>query len=99
MTLPSVTRPQLITELSDGFPTVPNVSTLLPTGHAGWMKLFSANDVGLSGAVLYGQSGKPRRGQTKERKVSRPDGGENMRALTSSSAANVVVPVRPATCN
>jgi hypothetical protein len=89
---------QLVQELNDGFPAVPNLSTMIPAGHTGWMKLFSPSDIGVFGAVLYGQSGKPGK-KIKDRKVSRPDGGMNMRTLTTTSAANFVIPVRPAICN
>jgi hypothetical protein len=90
--------PQFVAELNDGFPAVPNFSTMVPAGHTGWMKLFSPSDIGVFGAVLYGQSGKPGK-KIKDRKVSRPDGGVNMRALTTTSSASVVIPVLPVTCN
>ncbi len=97
--IPSVASPQLVEELNDGFSADPNLSTTIPAGHTGWLKVFSSSDLGLSGAVLYGRSSKPHRSQTKERKVSHPDGGVNMRTLTTSAAANVVIPVRPAICD
>ena len=81
-------RPQLVQELNDGFPAVPNLSTTIPAGHTGWMKLFSPSDIGLSGAVLYGQSGKPGK-KIKDRKVSRPDGGVNMRVLTTTAVSQL----------
>ena len=71
---------------------------MVPAGHTGWMKLFSPTDIGLSGAVLYGQSGKPGK-KIKDRKVSRPNGGVNMRALTTTQTANFTIPVRPAICD
>jgi hypothetical protein len=90
--------PQFVTELNDGFPAVPNFSSMVPAGHTGSMKLFSPSDIGVFGAVLYGQSGKPGK-KIKARKVRRPDGGVNMRALTTTQSASIVIPVRPAICN
>ena len=91
--------PQFVAELNDGFPAVPNFSSMVPAGHTGSMKLFSPSDiVGVFGAVLYGQSGKPGK-KIKDRKVRRPDGGVNMRTLTTTQSASIVIPVRPAICN
>jgi len=84
---------QLLVGLGASFPpSVPDLPSMIPEGHSGWMKIWNDSDIGVSGAVLYdrrvGNAGTS----------TRSNGGVNLRALTLSAAANLVVPVLAPSC-
>lgn len=98
----SVSRPQLVAEVGSSFPvTTPDFSLVVPSGRTGWMKLYSQSDIGYSGTVLSKGSVTTQKGGGKNAGTTTTTfslGASNMRALTASGAANLVIPVRPPTC-
>jgi hypothetical protein len=104
---PSVTSSQLVVEVSDGFPsTAPPLSSVIPAGRTAWMRLFSPNDLGLAGAVLFaaagpeGPAGLAARPSPPAAPAPSPfaTGAVNLTPSTLSPAANLVIPVFPPGC-
>ncbi len=78
--------------LSNNFPrTTPRYTTVIPTGHTGWMKLWTLDDGAIVGATLNFNPN-----------VTRASGafnqGHNLHALTVTTAASYTIPVFPPTC-
>ncbi len=84
---------QLNQILSDDFPvTSPNFTTFIPSGRSGWLKLFSTQDRGVSGAAINFN-----RRSAKERNAF--NGGSNLHRLTNTAGTSTLtIPVFPATC-
>jgi uncharacterized repeat protein (TIGR01451 family) len=69
--------------------TSPRFDQVIPPGHSGWMKLWTAGDAALSGVVIYfnGNAAAIRAGH-----------GHNLHKLTLTGAASLKIPVFPASC-
>ncbi len=78
--------------LSNTFPaTSPSFESVIPAGRLGWMKLSSANDIGMLGAVLNFNAN----GGASANAFS---GGHNLRKLTFTTSATYTMPVFPPDC-
>jgi hypothetical protein len=79
--------------LSDNFPrTAPKFTIVIPQGHTGWMKFFSTQDRGISGAAINFV-----RHSNMERNAF--NGGSNLHRLTNTAgASSITVPIFPASC-
>ena len=82
---------QLRGELSDSFPrTAPNFSTVIPSGHTGWMELWATADVGILGAVINFNK-KANNGPTAF------SGGRNLHKLTLTTDS-LTIPLSQSSC-
>ena len=83
---------QLRNSLSNTFPRLtPRFETFIPAGRTGWFKTFSQSDIAISGAAinLNANSGTA---------AGAFSGGHNLHRLTTSAAANIVIPIFPGNC-
>ncbi len=78
--------------LTDSFPrTTPRLTTVIPTGRSGWLKLWGANNVGLFGVALnFNPNAAANAGAF--------NGGHNLHKLTLTPAASITIPVFPPSC-
>lgn len=84
---------QLRQTLNNVFPrTSPRFEVVIPSGQTGWMKIFSLNDIGITGAVIT---------QNSNSGVSAGafNEGHNLHKLRLTAAANYVMPVFPPACD
>jgi hypothetical protein len=73
--------------LSNNFPrTAPRFTQILPSGHAGWMKLAGASDIGITGAVFVLNDN----AKTNTYAFS---GGRNLHKLRLTDSARIALPV------
>lgn len=83
---------QFRSSLSNTFPaTSPNFESVIPAGRQGWMKLYSANDIGILGAVLNFNA-------NAGVSANAFNGGRNLRKLTFTTSATYTMPVFPPDC-
>ena len=85
-------RPQFRALLSDSFPPIiPPLSSVIPSGHTGWLKVYATEEVGLLGAVI----------NFNPDAVSSPpafNSGHNLHKLTLSTTNTFVIPIRQPRC-
>jgi hypothetical protein len=78
--------------LSNAFPrTVPRLEQMIPAGRSGWMKLWSADNAAIMGAVI----------NRNDNVASSPNafkGGHNLHVLRLNERVIVTVPVFPPSC-
>ncbi len=87
----TTTRCQLLRTLANDFPvTTPQFSAAIPSGRSGWMKFFTTQDRGISGASIYFNNYPKRRTSF--------NGGSNLHRLTTTGAASLTIPVFPPSC-
>lgn len=83
---------QFRSSLSNTFPaTSPNFESVIPAGRLGWMKLYSASDIGILGAVLNFNA-------NAGASANAFNGGRNLRKLTFTTSATYTIPVFPPDC-
>jgi hypothetical protein len=83
---------QIRTSLSNSFPrTSPRFEDLIPSGHTGWMKLFSQSDIGIMGAVInFNPNATTSAGAFNQ--------GHNLHELKLTTAASLTIPIFPPSC-
>jgi hypothetical protein len=83
---------QFRSSLSDSFPrTAPRFGNFIPAGRSGWLKIYSLNDIALSGAAI---NFNPNAATA----ANAFNGGHNLHKLTLTCAATYVVPIFPSNC-
>ncbi len=71
--------------------TTPRLTTVIPAGRSGWLKLWGANDVGLFGVALnFSPNAAANAGAFNQ--------GHNLHKLTLTPAASLTIPVFPPSC-
>lgn len=79
---------QIKKQLSNSFPiTAPRLSTIIPNGRTGWMKFWSTQDRGLTGAMINLGAG------------NSFSQGHNLHKLTYTTTSLLTIPVFPPSCN
>src|SRR5262249_35147250 len=83
---------QFRSSISSAFPrTTPRFEQFVPAGRSGWVKLYSSNDQGLTGAAINFNTN----AGTQDNAFSQ---GHNLHKLTLTSTANYVIPIFPPNC-
>ena len=83
---------QFKSTLSNGFPrTTPRFSAAIVSGHSGWMKLWSAEDRGLLGAII---NATPHAGRSPQAF----NGGHNLHMLKLTPSSRLTIPVIAPAC-
>jgi uncharacterized repeat protein (TIGR01451 family) len=83
---------QLRSSLTDNFPRlVPRLTTIIPAGRSGWLKLWGASDIGLFGVALnFNPNAATNPGAF--------NGGHNLHKLTLTPNASLTIPIFPPAC-
>ncbi len=78
--------------LSGTFPrTTPRYDSIIGQGRSGWMKIWSNNDIGITGATINNNF-------NTDSSSSAFDGGHKLHKLTLTDAAVLTIPVFPPSC-
>ena len=83
---------QLRSSINNNFPrTAPRFEQFVPAGRSGWMRLYSQNDFGITGAAInFNVNAASTAGAFNQ--------GHNLHALTLTAAASYIIPVFPPNC-
>jgi hypothetical protein len=87
----TVDRCQFQGSITSSFPrTTPSISSLVPSGHSGWMKFFSQSDNAYLGAAIVMNANQD--------SLRAFNGGHNLHKLTLASNAQITIPIFPPNC-